>query len=117
MTNKQLIEKYPEIFKDINPMNLEIPKGWVNLVGDLCEVLQLSINQNPNKNPQIVCTQMKEKFGELRFYVKSRTDYQKGQIDFSTFLSTLTCEVCGNPGKTKSYNHWLKTLCEKHENN
>lgn len=68
----------------------------------------------PEKIPQVVATQVKEKFGTLRFYVYGSDKYCDGVISMAEALSGVTCEVCGNSGKTNN-SGWLKTLCEIHE--
>lgn len=65
---------------------------------------------------QVVATQIKEKFGTLRFYVNGADDYCHGIINFAESMSACTCEVCGQLGKLNNQG-WLKTRCEKHEDN
>lgn len=60
-----------------------------------------------------VVSQVKEKFGTLRFYVHSATDEQYNYIDFAEIMSGKTCERCGSTG-TYYPMSWHKTLCDKH---
>lgn len=58
-------------------------------------------------------SQVKEKFGSLRFYLTSGTDNMFKYTDMAEELSQTTCETCGKPGKliTKG---WFYTACEEH---
>lgn len=69
----------------------------------------------PKKTRQVVVSQVKEKFGGLRFYVDGGDDVVYGMISMAESMSYRTCEVCGNPGKANSEG-WITTLCETHRN-
>ena len=69
----------------------------------------------------IIVTQIKEKFGGLRFYYdvpEGRRDevldaqFQR-MVESAGLLSFFTCEVCGKPGVRRS-NGWIKVLCDEH---
>lgn len=60
-----------------------------------------------------VASQVKEKFGGLRFYVDRAIQKHYGYIDFAENLSYRTCEECGAPGKLYT-DGWHTTLCEHH---
>jgi hypothetical protein len=60
-----------------------------------------------------VASQVKEKFGGLRFYVQAATDKHYSYISFAESMSYRTCEECGNPGKTYT-DGWHTTLCDIH---
>ncbi len=112
-----LFEKYPEIFQDKDkPMTetcmcwgIDTGGGWYSLLDQLCATLQF--HKNMNKYPQVVATQVKEKFGDLSFYYRfaeteaSRNNperspkFLEGIIAFAEALSEVTCDVCGLPGK------------------
>lgn len=55
-------------------------------------------------------SQIKEKFGTLRFYMTSETDEMSAIIDKLESQSSKTCEECGKPGKTRGRG-WLYTRC------
>jgi hypothetical protein len=61
-----------------------------------------------------VVTQVKEKYGGLRFYVFGATDEQYALIRFAESMSYGTCEVCGNVGKPNR-GGWVRTRCKEHE--
>ena len=60
-----------------------------------------------------VATQVKEKFGGLRFYVQAATKEHYNYISFAESMSYHTCEECGAPGKTYT-DGWHMTLCDIH---
>ena len=61
-------------------------------------------------------TQIKEKFGGLRFYCEGADDNIYGMIDMAEGMSVRICEVCGKPGKmTKSNTNWIHVACDEHK--
>lgn len=62
----------------------------------------------------VVATQIKEKFGGLRFYYTGGDSYIRGLVDFAESISYTTCETCGNPGTLKTEGWWYVS-CEKHK--
>jgi hypothetical protein len=60
-----------------------------------------------------VASQVKEKFGGLRFYVQAATDKHHQYITFAESMSYRTCESCGAAGKTYT-DGWHTTLCDIH---
>lgn len=122
---EELILKYPKIFEQYegNPSMvnwLDLPEGWISVVDKLCEAIQSYIDNvtrytegKTYKTPQVTCTQMKEKFGGLRFYVNGGDNHTDGMIYMAEHLCSLTCQKCGsekNIGQTKG---WIATLCEE----
>jgi len=87
-----------------------IGEGWHPLVRDL----ETELNK---LDPDFELQQVKEKFGGLRYYAQTRTDFGTAfhhAIGVAEEKSLHVCEVCGEPGETKATYHWLKTLCETH---
>jgi hypothetical protein len=62
---------------------------------------------------QVVATQVKEKFGGLRFYYNGGDDYIDGMVRMAESWAANTCEVCGKPGKLRG-GGWLYTACDEH---
>jgi hypothetical protein len=60
-----------------------------------------------------VASQVKEKFGGLRFYVNAATEEHYNYITFAESMSYKTCEVCGSPGKRYT-DGWHTVLCDTH---
>jgi hypothetical protein len=157
--DKQLVEKYPLIFKDRNKPMTETAMcwgfshgdGWYNIVDTLCGLLYNDYRQAKDKYENLVewkndtgsfpwrggkeitdkeiaaaktkmeeevakvpvASQVKEKFGTLRFYVWAATDKHYNYITFAESMSARTCETCGKPGKLHSRG-WYYVACEEH---
>ena len=67
----------------------------------------------PEAVPQVIVSQVKEKFGTLRFYYYGGDEKIDGMVRMAESMSGCTCEECGKPGRTNN-NGWLRTLCEEH---
>jgi len=65
--------------------------------------------------PQVVVIQVKEKYGTLRFYYNGGNNMIEGMVWMAESMSGVTCEECGNPGKSHG-NGWITTLCDEHAN-
>jgi len=116
---EKLYTKYPLIFQNKDKSmkescmywGISTNDGWYKIIDRLCSNLQW--NTDHNKQPQIIASQVKEKFGGLCFYVESGTSEQHAVISFVESLSHHVCEECGsmeNVGHTKG---WITTLCKK----
>ena len=121
LLQKKLFEKYPVMFQDrVRPVTestmgwgIEVGDGWFSLVDVLCEQLQGETDQNGA--PQIVAIQVKEKYGELRFYVGSASERQEAMTEFAEALSARVCEACGAPGSLRSsLSGWYAARCDEH---
>jgi hypothetical protein len=75
------------------------------------DVAKVKLDEETLKVP--VASQVKEKFGGLRFYVNGATDKHWNFISFAESMSYRTCEECGAPGKTYT-DGWHTTLCDIH---
>jgi len=65
--------------------------------------------------PQVVVSQIKEKFGTLRFYYTGGDEFVDGLEHMADSMSAVMCEDCGCPGKSRSSKgKWIRTLCDKH---
>lgn len=58
-------------------------------------------------------SQVKEKFGTLRFYLHSETDKMSTYVDYAERLTENLCETCGKYGKLRGKG-WYYTSCEEH---
>jgi hypothetical protein len=63
--------------------------------------------------PQVVVTQVKEKFGSLRFYYDGGDDVIDGMVRIAESLSGVTCEDCGDVGETRQ-GGWIRVQCDHH---
>lgn len=127
---QQLFEKYPKIFrqKDLSLretcmcFGCDCGDGWFKLLDILCSHLQF--NTDKNRYPQVEATQVKEKFGGLRFYYtvipldkeESMERYWgiiDGLVSFAEDISNYICEKCGSMDNVTQTKGWIVTLCEK----
>lgn len=79
------------------------------------DVAREEFRQVPEKVKQVIVSQVKEKYGGLRFYVDYGDDSVYGMIRMAESMSYRTCEECGNPGEPNSEG-WIRTRCETHRN-
>ena len=82
----------------------EVGDGWLELIKNLIQEL-ISIGWDKNID------QVKEKFGELRFY-SNLNDEMYEIVKKYCKLSKITCDKCGLPGEIISNKGWLRCTCE-----
>ena len=120
----QLYAKYPQIFaqKDL-PMTqtcmcwgIDTGDGWYQIIDELCAKIQDHVVEirKTHRKATIEATQVKEKFGALRFYLNYSDDYIDNLVEEATKKSYKTCDVCGAPGHCAAYRRWWVTLCKEH---
>lgn len=97
---------------------LSVGDGWYSLIYDLSIKLESLIKKFVAEYPQAheedvypKASQVKEKFGGLRFYMTSYTDEIRELIDEAERKSFTICEQCGEAGKRRS-GSWLTTKCD-----
>jgi hypothetical protein len=140
--DEQLCAKYPKIFVDRHAdmrttamcWGFECGDGWYQILDSLCGQIQHHIDWSHKNHawdidyneknldtprpvrepiPQVVTSQIKEKFGGLRFYYDGGDDYIRGLSVMAESMSMVTCETCGAPGKTRGRG-WMYTACDTH---
>ena len=132
-----LVKAYPAIFKNFGGdetktcmhWGIECNDGWYDLIYCLCHSIQRHCQvENTRYIPetdkyefvvegdpeyvQVVAAQVKEKLGELRFYVDGGDATTEGMIQMAEAMSGRICELCGNPAKTSRGSGWLHTTCD-----
>ena len=129
MTEKlqnQLYKKFNRIFtqKGLSlRWGFEGDEGWYELIYGLCEKNQAYIDEV--KCQQVIATQVKEKFGSLRFYTAFDLLNEDDVIDdihygaIQAMINTAseeslkTCEATGGYGTLNKRGSWLKTLSKE----
>jgi len=106
-----LKQVYPQMFS-ADWWGFECNDGWFNIINMLCRNIQSHLNWK-QEIPQVVVTQVKEKFGSLRFYYDGGDEYVSGLVSMAEAISEVTCEACGEPGEARQVG-WHKVLCETH---
>jgi hypothetical protein len=102
----------PDLPSSLATWGFECGDGWYELIDALCLTLQHATKHGA---PQVVATQVKEKFGALSFQTRGVNDEQEGMIGLAETMSARLCEVCGNRGKLIRAG-WVRCRCSEHEN-
>ena len=125
--DKKLVKAFPLLYGDRNaPMQSTAMcwgfpgDGWFNIIWDLSSklepLIQKFIDENQDTELYPKASQVKEKFGGLRFYMTCGSDEIFDLIAEAEALSYKTCEECGKPGEERATG-WIHTLCDYcHEN-
>src|SRR5690606_29129878 len=107
---------YPRLFHEGTPAwGFEHGDGWTELLVTLCERLDTILKGDPNAI--FAVRQVKEKFGELRFYYQleaARDDTAaliRQAVDLATRASVQVCESCGRPSQLQRDGGWYTTRC------
>lgn len=95
-----------------NDTRENVGAGWQPLL----EALEFHLNQYI---PGYEITQIKEKFGGLRYYIRFPAGTSNETmstvhhiIGFAENVSFLTCEECGRPGHSRRNGYWIRTMCD-----
>lgn len=115
---KKLYKKYPKLFvhKDLPIQEtcmcwgLCVNSGWYWLIDNLCGCIQGYIDNNNKKQVEVI--QVKEKFGQLRFYVIAADYTVYGMIALAEEMSYRICENCGAITDIIQTKGCIKTLCK-----
>ena len=103
---EQIKNKYKEfISKDF--LGFGCGDGWADLIE--------TVFKYGSKNVEdFEIFQVKEKFGGLRIYCGGKElDVEMEKLLFDAQQKSFgVCEECGEPAKPKTYDGWIKTLCE-----
>ena len=102
-SDQPLLEPY-EMF------GIECDKGWESIYRPIMDWIEKYNEENPGD--VITITQIKEKFGGLKFYVDKYTEELSEMIHNAEAESYCVCETCGtreNVGITVG--GWYRTIC------
>jgi len=91
--------------------NHPILAGAMSLLGLVSLLFVLRLRRR--HYPFVEATQVKEKFGTLRFYLDTPLgDEIDALVDKAEAASGVTCEACGCPGSLRCRKGWYSTLCD-----
>lgn len=117
-----MTKKYPKMFS--KPFGgFAVGPGWWPIIESLCHQIHHHVNWKQEQKdkyrrgegcPDVVVTQIKEKFGGLRFYYDGGDDVVDGMVRMAESWAGRSCEECGKPGKSRE-GGWIQTLCDEHE--
>lgn len=120
--DKLLVEKFPNTFarrscptggKNASCMGrgFSCDDGWFDLIYEAATVIEAELlKMNARNRYEYAVEQVKEKFGTIRIYIHRENDVINEAISKAYAKSAVTCEKCGEPGKTMS-GSWVQTLC------
>ena len=118
----KIIKKYPKIFQPYegNPygVNWELPEGWEEVVDELCGAIQDYVDNVKRykegeeiRVEQVRCTQVKEKFGGLRFYFEGGDQEVDGMVRMAEWMCENRCQDCGRKEDLGKTSGWISVLC------
>lgn len=83
-------------------------RGWNKILIEMHDKLVAA-------DPDIKYIQIKEKWGELRVYVRPMVPCEEAleAIRQAVIKSRETCERCGEPGQLRTQRSWQITLCDE----
>lgn len=117
-----LVKSFPNLYAQRNGdlrttamcWGFETGSGWFRIIYELSTDLEAEILKLPEADREYCCaSQVKEKYGTLRFYMHSQTEEMSNLIREAQHKSHKTCETCGAPGELRG-GGWLFTACEEH---
>lgn len=114
----KLVQEFPNLYADRNAsmqvtcMCWGFPgDGWFDLIYDLSKKLEFMILLLPEEQrKEMKASQVKEKFGGLRFYMTLYNPEFEALIREAAQKSFHICEECGKPGQLIRAG-WLYTAC------
>jgi len=93
----------------------ECADGWFDIIYGLSKKVEYiaqtmkSVGISEDELPMV--SQVKEKFGTLRFYIHHSTEEIQELINQAEQVSAKVCEQCGKPGTLKRDHGWFITIC------
>jgi hypothetical protein len=113
--SEELISINPKIFGHL-PFGFECGDGWFELLKELITNISKVLEDKDldiYEHCPFTVTQVKEKYGTLRFYTTWITDEVEKLIDLAEVKSSITCEVCGKSANLFKDGYWYKVRCEQ----
>jgi len=96
------ITEFKKHYRDSFPVG----PGWRPLIEKL-------VDDITKLDPTVEITQIKEKFGTLRFYIAGGQDEVYDLIEKAEMESGKICEECGTQDEVTTEGGWVLTLCKK----
>ena len=114
--HEKIINPDPTLQHNLMHWGFECGDGWLEIIDTA-----LSKMETLDLPYDFEIFQIKEKFGQLKIYTSGNVDertYEKLRhiIDEAEMKSSVTCERCGEHGKTENIHGWYITICEECKN-
>lgn len=121
----RLIAAFPQLYRrwqgrDMQEVwrtrqDFECGNGWFELLWQLSAQLEAVLAALPEMERDAYApTNVKEKVGELRFYLTRYTPEMVREIRSAEEQSIRTCEECGKPGARQEMGGVIRTRCTEH---
>jgi hypothetical protein len=96
-----------------------MPKGWFKAFGKqmLEELKRFIVEKRPGFLYEYTITDIKEKYGSLRWYDNGTLEGMYNIINKYEELSLSTCIICGKEGTIDNSECWITPLCKYHRKN
>ena len=119
-----LCQRYPDIFRDRHGDMAETGMcwgfgcgdGWFDIIDGLCA--EITSQVKAGTMPPVVASQVKEKSGHLRFYIRGHFKRHENPeahrlIDLAQHKAERTCQECGKPVELTDAQRWSAacTVC------
>jgi len=106
-----------DLHDNLMAFGFECGEGWYPIIEEAFDKIEETIEKMPKKEKKIFkqsfeILQVKEKLGGLRININMHTDEINKIIQDAEEKASITCEICGNPGKMRDINHWYSTNCD-----
>lgn len=109
----QLQSAFPKLYR--KGAYCECHDGWFLLIWRLSAHLEELIAQAPEpEQDAYFADQVKEKYGQLRFYLYDSTEEMFQATQAASRESEQICELCGTPGTLLCDRGWFMTRCPLH---
>lgn len=116
--DKALVTNFPNLYShrrdEAHPIwwGLAVGEGWQPMIRELSAKLEALIVALPRRQrSEYFATQVKEKFGGLRFSMSKATPQMSALLDEAEKKSFETCESCSAPGTLRK-GSWLTVACD-----
>ena len=109
----EFIDAFPLCFPNGSPRcGFYVGDGWLPLLKQLCLDITVELEKLPKEErDNFQVSQVKEKFGTLRFYTYGENEVIHQLVQKAESASCSICETCGAPGTVRT-DGWLKTRCD-----
>lgn len=111
------IARFPLVFGPIDRLQplidyqgIAVHDGWLPLLDQLCHDLSAVIRED---GLSFQATQVKETFGQLRFYAQGGTARTRALIDAAELQSGTICEGCGGASHLRNRDGLITTICNR----
>ncbi len=116
----KLITAFPKLYKENKVISCG--DGWFQILWELSRKIEKEIERIEK---QLILadiegqrlpfmTDVKEKYGTLRFYMSCETETITEAINAAEDLTKITCEICGQKGMIRE-GRWIKVRCDQCE--